>query len=118
MEEKFTFGELKTERLDEALTLIRDVFLEYEAPEYSDEGIREFMAFIESEAIKKMLEENVIHIWTCEDKGRVVGALGARAGHICLLFVSGEYHRKGIARRLFDMMIAYFKPQAVTVNSR
>ena len=53
---KFTFDEMKTERLDE-------------------EGIREFMAFI-------------------------------------------EYQHKGIARRLFDIMIAYFKPQTVTVNLR
>ena len=115
--EQYTFSVLKQERLGETLALIHTVFLEYEAPDYSDEGIQEFMRFIEINAIKKMLAENVMRIWTCEIDGRIIGALGARRDHINLLFVNGKYHRKGIARQLLNMMIEYFSPIAVTVNS-
>jgi len=117
METQFIFGELDVERLSEALSLVREVFLEYEAPEYSAEGIQEFMRFIEPAAINKMLSEGAIHIWTCENDGQIIGVIGARSGHINLLFVSGEYHCKGIARRLFNMMAEHFKPAAITVNS-
>ena len=115
--EQFTFSELNPERLGETLALIYKVFLEYEAPDYSDEGIQEFMRFTELSAIKKMLAESVIRIWTCEYDGKIIGALGARSDHINLLFVNGKYHRKGIARQLLNMMIEYFSPIAVTVNS-
>jgi len=37
MDEQFIYGELKAERLLEALMLVREVFLEYEAPNYFDD---------------------------------------------------------------------------------
>ncbi len=52
MEEPFTFSVLKIQRLNEAISLIRDVFLTYEAPEYADEGVQGFMRFIEPERMK------------------------------------------------------------------
>ena len=117
MKEQFTFKELEMDRLQEALTLVRKVFLEYEAPDYSDEGIQEFMRFVEDDAMKRMLTESKIHIWTCEDNNKIVGTLGARPDHINLLFVDGRYHRKGIAKQLIRIMIEHFSPSAVTVNS-
>lgn len=53
------------------------------------------MRFIEADAIQKMLSENAITIWTCEYNGKIIGALDARSGHINLMFVDGEYHRRG-----------------------
>jgi GNAT superfamily N-acetyltransferase len=117
MEEQFECSLLKPERLNEALNLVREVFLEYEAPDYSEEGIREFMRFIKPKAIAKMLSENAIYIWICERDNRVIGVLGARCDHINLLFVQGDYHRMGIARQLFRMMLLHFNPESVTVNS-
>lgn len=117
MTEQCSFGILNIDRLTEALALVRDVFNEYEAPEYSDEGVQEFMRFIEPEAITKMLTENEMQMWTCEDNGKVVGALAAKREHICLLFVHGQHHRKGIAHHLLDQMIEHYNPSAITVNS-
>jgi len=117
MTEQYTFGMLKIGQLVEALELVRDVFYKYEAPEYSREGIQEFMRFIEPEEIEKLLMKNAMCMWICEDKGRVIGTLAACPDHIYLLFVNGKYHRKGIARRLFDYMIEHFDPPEVTVNS-
>lgn len=62
MTAQYTFGMLKLERLTEVLALIRDVFNKYEVIDYSDEGIQEFMRFIEPEAIKEMWTENKLSI--------------------------------------------------------
>jgi GNAT superfamily N-acetyltransferase len=117
MKEQHVFGKLELEKLDEALTLIRDVFYEYEAPEYSDEGVEEFMRFLTLENYMGMIQQDKIYFWTCENNGKIIGVLGARSDHINLLFVDGHYHRKGIARRLIEMMIEYFNPAEITVNS-
>jgi GNAT superfamily N-acetyltransferase len=114
---EFDCEELKPDRLSEVLALIRDVFLEYEAPAYSDEGMQEFMRFIELKSISEMLAENKMKIWMCEYGGEIIGALAADKGHIFLMFVKGQYHRKGIARNLLDRMIEYYKPETITVNS-
>jgi len=34
-----------------------------------------------------------------------------------LLFVSGKHHRRGIAGRLLKIMIEWYKPPVITVNS-
>jgi GNAT superfamily N-acetyltransferase len=117
MNDQHVFGQLELERLDGALTLIRDVFCEYEAPEYSDEGIEEFMRFLTLENYRDMIQQDKIHFWTCENNGKTIGVLAARSDHINLLFVDGHYHRKGIARRLIEMMIEHFNPAEITVNS-
>ena len=117
MKDEFSFSELKPEKLCEALSLIYEVFLEYQAPDYSDEGVREFIRFIEREAIKDMLSNNKMRIWTCDCNGEIVGVLAADSKHIYLLFVSGRYHRRGIARKLLDMMIENYDPPEITVNS-
>ncbi|MDR0306284.1 MAG: GNAT family N-acetyltransferase [Chitinispirillales bacterium] len=117
MNKQYVFGQLELERLDEALTLIRNVFYEYEAPEYSDEGVEEFMRFLTLENYRDMIKQDKIHFWTCENNGKTIGVLGARFDRINLLFVNGHYHRKGIARRLLEMMIEHFNPAEITVNS-
>ena len=101
---------LKIANLQEALNLVWDVFLVFEAPHYNDEGIQEFKSFIEYESIKIKLQENQISIWGCFYDENLVGVLATRpACHICLLFVDKSYHRKGIARSLFNTMTEYYR---------
>ena len=116
-EDMFYYGELSTDKLYETLELVRDVFMEFEAPDYSDEGIEEFLRFLEPVEITDMLEEGKLRIWTCEINGKTVGMLAAMEEHINLLFVSGKHHRRGIARRLLEIMIEWYAPPLITVNS-
>ncbi len=116
----YTYSECEPALLHEVLALIRNVFMEYEAPEYAPEGIEEFMRFIEPGAIAQRMVNGSMRLWVCRNKdaqGAVVGALGARFGHINLLFVSGAHHRRGIARRLFGELLTAQNPPSVTVNS-
>jgi len=116
-DEKYTFDEISHDKLYETLELVRDVFMEFEAPDYSDEGIEEFLRFLDPVEITDMLAEYKLRIWICEYNSKVVGMIAAREEHINLLFVSGEHHRRGIARRLLEIMTDYYKPPVITVNS-
>ena len=114
---QYNFTLMKPEKLYETLILVRDVFMEFEAPDYSDEGIEEFLRFLEPDEIHEKLKNNDLRIWICELNDDVVGMIAACDNHVNLLFVSGKHHRRGIARRLLKMMTDFFKPAEVTVNS-
>ncbi|MDR2568878.1 MAG: GNAT family N-acetyltransferase [Oscillospiraceae bacterium] len=117
LDAQYFFGELEQERLYETLMLFRDVFMEFDSPDYTAEGIDEFLKFLEPLNITEMLDESKMRIWTCCCNGCVVGALAAEKNHINLLFVDGMHHRKGIARRLLEIMINSYNPKVISVNS-
>jgi len=113
----FIYNELRKDKLYDTLALIRDVFMEFEAPDYSEEGIAEFLDFLEPMSITIMLDDGEMRIWTCEYENRIIGAIAAGKEHINLLFVDGKFHRKGIARKLLEIIIENYKPSEITVNS-
>jgi len=115
--DQYLYGEINRDKLYETLELVRDVFMEFEAPDYSEEGIEEFLRFLDPVKITDMLMEYKFRIWICEYNDKVVGMIAAREDHINLLFVGGEHHRKGIARRLLEIMREYYDPSVITVNS-
>lgn len=122
MNNDYVIKELNLQNLKEALNLIWNVFLEFEAPDYCEDGIQEFKRFIEFESIKEKLLQSQFKMWTCCDNERIIGVLATRLPcHISLLFVNKQYHRKGIARALFSEMIRFYKANAeyseITVNS-
>jgi len=117
MNNQYIYTELDTDRLYETLTMIRDVFMEFEAPDYSQEGIEEFLRFLEPDEIMEKLENNDLRIWVCKHSDEIVGAIAANEEHINLLFVAAKHHRKGIARQLIEIMKENYKPAAITVNS-
>ena len=114
MPQQYSIKILETENLQNALSLVWNVFLEFEAPDYSDEGVQEFKSFIDYESINSKLQDNQIHMWTCFDDETLIGVLATRLPcHICLLFVDKYYHRKGIARSMFCQMVEYYKTNSV-----
>lgn len=113
---------LDASELEEALGLVWEVFQEFEAPEYSEEGVREFRGFIEPEAMRQRLENKEFLIWGCFRHSRMIGVIASRPPcHISLLFVDKHFHRQGIAKALFNEMISYYRSYSeyteVTVNS-
>jgi len=122
MSGKYIVKELEIENLQITLSLVWEVFLEFEAPDYSDEGIQEFKSFIEYESIKAKMQGNQFHIWTCFDDKCLIGVLATRPPcHISLLFVDKQYHRQGIARAMVNQMTEHYKENSncseITVNS-
>jgi len=112
---------LDSSDLNEALELVWTVFSEFEAPDYSAEGIDTFRAFISYDCVSGMLADGSLRLWGCYIGEVLTGVIAARGpGHISLLFVSKEYQRRGIARALFAVLEEYCRASgadAITVNS-
>jgi GNAT superfamily N-acetyltransferase len=105
-----------------ALDLVWHVFKEFEAPEYSDEGIREFQSFIAAGSVKDRMRNNRLLLWGYWDDDKLVGTIAMRPPcHISLLFVDKEHHRRGIAKNLIRTALDYYTENSsyceMTVNS-
>lgn len=99
---------------DEALTLIWRVFQEYEAPDYTQQGIDEFYNSINDESFLSKL--SMLEAFVNEE---LVGVIATRNNgeHIALFFVDGNYHRQGIGKMLFQKVLEQSTVSRVTVNS-
>ena len=105
------------------MALVWEVFAEFQAPEFTQEGIEEFWRFIDGEYMNMMLGEGIMTFWGAFEDDLMVGVCAVRDNnHIALLFVDGEYHRRGIGSTLLKKAVAdckYLDPDLnrVTVNS-
>lgn len=103
--------------------MVWEVFMEFEAPDYSEEGLETFRAFIAPQRLRNEIENNGFKIFCCFDGDIPIGAIALRkASHVSLLFVKSSYHKRGIARKLMEMAIEEIvkeRPGAseLTVNS-
>ena len=106
--------EIQRENLESALTLAWNVFLEFEAPDYSADGIAEFQKSIHDPEYLKLLRI----IGAFENK-QLIGVIATRnsGSHIALFFVDGKHQRKGIGRALFDCILSDVPNKTLTVNS-
>ena len=85
--------------------LIRIVYDEFVAPDYSEEGNNHFYDFIKPESIVERVNNGNI-IFTAKDGKRMRGMIELKNyNHICLLFVDRRYHGLGIARDLFNKIV-------------
>lgn len=119
---KYEIRELVLGDLRVALQLVRNVFMKFEAPDYSDEGIKTFIDFIEIDSISKMFKEDILKFWGCFDNDKIIGVIAIRnPSHISMLFVDGRYHKQGIGRKLFKEALMTIKNNVaidkITVNS-
>jgi len=107
--------------LQNALDLVWRVFFEFEAPSYSHDGVAEFRKFIEIDSIKEKFKNNELIFFGAFDEEKIVGVIAvSKSLHISLLFVEKNYHRQGIAKNLFTLMLDSSDisgKEYVTVNS-
>ena len=111
--EPYPVRRLTYEEIPQALELCWQVFLEFEASEYSPEGIAAFRASLDD-----MERNRKMDFYGAFDGDALVGVLSMRASqHISGFFVDAAYHRQGIGRRLFEAMRRDYARQVFTVNS-
>jgi GNAT superfamily N-acetyltransferase len=124
---------LQRSDVGQAMGLVWDVFSEFEAPGYERQGVDEFRRYIESDAVALRMESGEFRLWGGFEDGAMAGVIAIRPrepgapkngfkgyGHISLLFVRKEYHRRGIARALFEtakQTCAASGAKEITVNS-
>lgn len=94
MKDDIYIRELDKGEYGSALDLVWKVFLEYEAPDYSEQGTEEFRKSINDAGYLAMLRCYGAFIG-----GNLIGVIATRnnANHIALFFVDGKYHRRGLA---------------------
>ena len=105
--------EIKENEMKDALELVWQVFLEFEAPDYTEEGINEFKKSINDENWVKARD-----FYGAFDEDKLLGVIATKdINHIALFFVKGEYHRQGIGRKLYDKVKSLNNEGFFTVNS-
>lgn len=112
--EPYPVRRLTAEEIPAALSLIWEVFSEYEAPVYSEEGTAEFRRCLRDERYLA----GIVY-YGAFDAETLIGVAGIRPGqrHICFFFVKGAYHRQGVGTRLFRLLLREYPTGTVTVNS-
>lgn len=104
---------LSEEEKPSALALIWEVFLKFEAPEYSSEGTEFFRSILDDK--EYISEREFIGAF---DGEKLVGVISmGRSPHINFFFVREEYHRRGIGRRLFETAVKSRPEKYITVNA-
>ena len=106
--------ELRIEEYGAAIELSWKVFQEYEAPEYSQQGIEAFYSVIHDEKFVRELK-----MYGAFEKEELLGILAtcSNGEHIALFFVNGKYHGRGIGKSLFRLAASENHSGHMTVNS-
>ncbi len=106
----------------EALDLAWRVFLEFEAPDYAEEGVLEFRRFIEPDAVDQRVKAGEFLMWEAFREGALLGMIATRPPcHIAMLFVDKQHHRRGVAGALLHAALTHYQTtteyRKMTVNS-
>ncbi|KXL52711.1 hypothetical protein CLNEO_17320 [Anaerotignum neopropionicum] len=98
-----------------ALALVWETFLQYEAPDYSREGIETF----QNSVINNEDYLNAIEMYGAFEGDSILGIIATRneGSHIALFFVDGKFQRRGIGKQLFQAILENSTTNEITVNS-
>lgn len=108
----YTYRKANPEDVRPALDLALCVFMEFEAPEYEPKAVDKFKTdIVYNEQFIKNWENGTNSMYVALHGDKIVGVIGEKwkNGHINIVFVDGEYHRKGIATELMNFMICDLK---------
>ena len=96
------------DEVNEAIALAFEVFMQFEAPDYSPEGVDAFKCdIVENEEFIGSCKQGIRPIYAAFDGDKIIGIMGMRPNktHISLAFVKKEYHRQGVATALFHFLL-------------
>lgn len=97
--------------------MVWEVFAKYEAPQYPEEGIQTFKAFIAADQLKEMVLQSEYKMYCCFENEQLIGVIAFRnQTHISLLFVREEFHRQGIAKKLLAFALEDMRKKDQTIK--
>lgn len=111
----------KKDEVEKAMELAWNVFLQFEACDYGEEGTQEFYQSIHNEEYLQLLI-----VYAAYHNDTMIGMLATRlqGSHIAQFFVEEKLHRQGIGRKLLavaihdnpsSFMSVYAAPYATTI---
>jgi predicted GNAT family N-acyltransferase len=116
--------ELGKNEIRQALDLVNRVFSEFVAVDYSEQGNKTFNDYlkVKYEEVANEVQTGQKRIWGYYQNEEVVGVIATRdTSHIALMFVEKQHHKKGIARQLYNTVLAEIRKNVdmtqITVNS-
>ena len=123
MPEPVTCRMMKPADAEQVSDLVRSAFDEFIGPDYSEQGVAEFHRYADPEAFRARMQGGSHFVMVAEVGGRLAGITEIRdCNHVALLFVGKQFHRRGIARALFDRALQQARVtrpdvERVTMNS-
>jgi predicted GNAT family N-acyltransferase len=85
---------------EEVCAFVLPVFNEFVAPQYSEEGIEEFLKYLEPHYLSERCQEDDF-VLLATSQGRIVGMIElVKNSHISLIYTDGHLHGIGIGREL------------------
>lgn len=123
--EHITIRKITCNEVESAMSLALEVFMQFEAPDYHPSGVETFKRdIVENPEYLEKARQGVCPIYGAFDGEKLVALMGMRSDkkHINLVFTKKEYHRKGIARAIFqyllqDLLKENPSLQTLTLNS-
>jgi ribosomal protein S18 acetylase RimI-like enzyme len=128
-EEKMRIRTYKKTDFNEVVELIRDTFSKYNSKDGTKKGIKNYLSHFSKNNLNEIKESfNSSDIfYVAEVDGKINGIVRGRKSkkfersfHLSNLFISGKYHRKGIATKLyqkFESKAIKLKGKKITINS-
>ena len=102
----------RVEEWEPMMKMVWRTFLRFEAKDYTDEGIHNFLDFITDEKLFHSFLRGDYQVMVATDDNRVVGMASVRnRNHLSLLFVDEPYHRRGIGRELLNRFCEYLEKE-------
>ena len=94
--------------------LVKKVFDNSVAKDYSDDGKEEFYKFVNDNEKLSSLD-----IWGYYIEDRLIGVIGTRdeISHISLFFVDNEFQRHSFGKKLLETIVEVSKSEVISVNS-
>ena len=107
--------EIKLVERSNALDLVYNTFMQYEAPDYTKQGVETF----QDSVINNIVYLNNILLYGAYEGDNIKGVIATRnqGNHIALFFVDGKFHKQGIGKTLFYEVLQKSTSNEVTVNS-
>lgn len=122
MDAPIRYRKIQKSDVNQVSAFIESVFIQFVAPEFSNQGIDEFLKYIQPETLINHFEKN--HFGILASAGAMmVGVIVVRNDdHIALFFVDSRYQRKGIGKELFRRALEHcgrcdIRHSQITVNS-
>jgi len=116
--------EVDVRDIKQAVDLINNVFSDFVAPDFSENGKNTFKNHLKSEYDEYFSDSRTgnKNMWACYQNGEILGIIATSdISHISHLFVDKKHHKKGIARHMFDFVLEKIKQHGgitqITVNS-
>ncbi len=106
---------IKEAEFDIAYNVVKEVFDNFVAKDYSVQGVANYYKFIES--LKPCITTGEVEIYGYFVDNECVAVLAVKnKSHICLFYVNQNHHGKGIAKSLFAKVLEK-TDEDITVNA-